>query len=226
MDKFNVLIVDDDPMVAQVNKGFTNAVPGFEVVGCASNGLDALSMLSSLQVDLVVLDIYMPKLDGIEVLAKIRQSGYEVDVLMVTAANNTATISSAFRSGVVGYIIKPFKFERFQSTLENYREMKLKLKNKSYLNQTELDKLMSENQTKDSLLPKNLHKATLTNILDFLCTSSDALSAEEVAAGTGLSRATTRRYLEYLSSVGSVELLLEYISVGRPTNRYKIKDLK
>lgn len=224
MDKFNVLIVDDDPMVAQINKSFTNAISGFNVVGCASNGLEALDMLDKLSVELIILDVYMPKIDGAEVLAKIRQAGHKIDVLMVTAANDTSTIATAFRSGVIGYIIKPFKFERYQAILENYREMKLKLKNKSSMNQEELDKLMLGKQRKDNILPKNLHKATMSNILDFLCQSTNALSAEEVAAGTGLSRATARRYLEYLSEIGQVELLLEYISVGRPTNRYRIKN--
>jgi len=223
MNKINVLIVDDDPMVAQVHKGFTTTVEGFEVVGCASNGVEALDMLAKLRVDLVVLDVYMPQLDGTALLTKIRQLGYETDVLMITAANDTPTISNALRSGIIGYIIKPFKLERYQSVLENYREMKLNLKKKSSMNQDELDKLMPVKQLKDSQLPKNLHKATLSSILDFMVKSNTALSAEDTAAGTGLSRATTRRYLEYLADIGQVELILEYFSIGRPTNRYRIK---
>jgi len=180
-------------------------------------------MLAKLRVDLVVLDVYMPQLDGTALLTKIRQLGYETDVLMITAANDTPTISNALRSGIIGYIIKPFKLERYQSVLENYREMKLNLKKKSSMNQDELDKLMPVKQLKDSQLPKNLHKATLSSILDFMVKSNTALSAEDTAAGTGLSRATTRRYLEYLADIGQVELILEYFSIGRPTNRYRIK---
>ena len=151
---------------------------------------------------------------GTEVLTKIRQSGKDVDILMVTAANDTATISTSFRAGIIGYIIKPFKFKRYQIILESFREMKLKLQNKSSMSQCELDHLMLGKKQKDVPLSKNLHKSTLTSILEFLYQADHALSAEEVAAGTGLSRPTTRRYLEYLSEIGQLEILPEYLLIG------------
>jgi len=64
MKKIKVLIVDDDPMVADINKKFTEAVDGFSVVGIAGNGNKAIELVNKLQPDLIILDIYMPEVDG------------------------------------------------------------------------------------------------------------------------------------------------------------------
>ena len=126
MKELRVLIVEDDPMVADINRKFTEAVTGFVVAGTARNGQEALLLLEKEKPDLLILDVYMPEVDGVSVLSLLRKSDIPVDVIMVTAAGDTETIARIMRQGVIDYIVKPFKFERYRAALESYLEFRKK----------------------------------------------------------------------------------------------------
>ncbi|MCX8047633.1 MAG: response regulator, partial [Anoxybacillus gonensis] len=83
-----ILLVEDDPMVQQINKKFVAQVEGVSVVGTAANGEDALEKLEKLRPDLILLDVYMPKMDGIQTIRLFRERGYQVDVIIVSAASD------------------------------------------------------------------------------------------------------------------------------------------
>ncbi len=222
MKDFRVLIVEDDPMVADINRNFTEAVPGFVVAGIARNGQEALFLLEKENPDLLILDVYMPEVDGVSVLSLLRKSEVPVDVIMVTAAGDADTVARIMRQGVIDYIVKPFKFERYRAALESYLDFRKKLTQKSTLNQTDLDAMLSVKTESQHDTPKNFHIQTMNSIVDFMQTHAAPLSADDVAAGTGVSRVTARRYLEYLVTQGKLQMLLDYISVGRPVHRFKI----
>lgn len=224
MSKIKVLIVEDDPMVAEINKQFTEAVAGFSVLGIATNGNHAIKMLHEVRPDLIILDIYMPEINGVEVLSLVRKEEIPVDIILITAANDSEVISQTMRYGVIDYIIKPFKFERYRSTLESYRDYKNKLLENSHFTQTELDTIFKNKIPKeDKKMPKNLHVQTLNSIMDLLKNKEVGQSADDIAAEMGISRVTVRRYLEYLVAEDKLEMLLEYLPVGRPTHRFKLK---
>lgn len=223
MDPINVLIVEDDPMVAGINQDYTTAVPGYRVVGIAKTGSDALQKINSLAPDLLILDIFLPEINGIEILSLLRREEKPLDVIMITAADDAETIQRIMRQGVFAYITKPFKFSRFQATLESYKRYRQTLLQKDTLAQSDIDSIMSGpiGETEERT-PKNFHIKTLTLVTDFLRNSEKPLSAEEVASGVGISRVTSRRYLEYLVSSGKVEMDLCYIAVGRPVHRFRL----
>src|SRR5919199_34678 len=118
------LVVDDDFMVATIHRGYTQRVPGFEVVGVAHTAKDALAAVQQLRPDLVVLDVYLPDQSGLEVLKEIRRRHPQVDVIMVTAAKDADSLLQAMQGGVLHYIVKPFDFARYQQTLESYRRFR------------------------------------------------------------------------------------------------------
>ncbi|MDQ0285755.1 two-component system response regulator DctR [Desulfofundulus luciae] len=229
MGDIGVLIVEDDPMVVEVNRGFVNAVPGFQVVGVARTGRKAVEMVARLKPALTLLDVYLPDMSGLEALQEIRRRGLPTDVLLVTAAQDVETIQHAFRYGAVDYIIKPFKFNRLKTALEGFALLYSRLNKDDRLEQDDIDRLALRrtpvvvNEVGAAEMPKGLNEVTLKQILLFLIKDGGALSAEEVAAGLGLARVTARRYLEYLAALGKVTLGLQYGSVGRPIKRYKIK---
>lgn len=223
MKELRVLIVEDDPMVADINRKFTEAVIGFVVAGTARNGQEALLLLEKEKPDLLILDVYMPEVDGVSVLSLLRKSDIPVDVIMVTAAGDTETVARIMRQGVIDYIVKPFKFERYRAALESYLEFRKKLSHKSTLSQNDLDTMLSVKTESQQDTPKNFHVQTMNSIIDFMLSHPEALSAEEVAAGTGVSRVTARRYLEYLVTQGRLQMLLDYVAVGRPIHRFKVK---
>lgn len=228
---YRVVLIEDDPMVLEVNRQFVERVPGFEIVGTSSNGTEGIDKVRSLQPDLVILDIYMPGQNGTELLQQIRSEKLDVDAIVITAANDTPTIQRMLHQGAVDYIVKPFKFERVQEALGNYQTMKRRLSTDSTLSQAELDQLlhgaeiaqMPKSMPAAAMhmdLPKGLQELTMKQVMLFLLQQQKSLSAEEVAEGVGLARVTARRYLEFLVKSEQVKLDLEYGGIGRPINRY------
>ncbi|SFG46369.1 two-component system, CitB family, response regulator DctR [Desulfotomaculum arcticum] len=225
MTNINVLIVEDDPMVVQVNKEFVSSVPGFQVVDVARTGYEALNIIKIKKIDLVLLDIYLPDLDGFQVLKEIRTTGVPVDVIMVTAVQDAETIQNVFRYGAVDYIIKPFKLGRLQSALKTFATMFNCYGKNSVLNQSELDSLALNRNVEDQVkefLPKGLNEITLKQVILSLIKQAKPVSAEEVAIELGLARVTARRYLEYLESINKAVARFKYGSVGRPIKEYRL----
>ncbi|WP_366924002.1 response regulator [Metallumcola ferriviriculae] len=216
------VIVEDDPMVMEVNRQYIENVDGFQIVGTAETGAEAIEIVKKIKPQLVILDIFLPDKDGLETLREIRQSNLPTDVILVTAVRDAETIRQVFRLGAVDYIVKPFKFERIKSALEAYKALLNKLNKKESLSQEDIDQITTlKTQELSEELPKGLTEVTMKQVILYLFKQNESLSAEEVAEGIGLARVTARRYLDYLEKTGKVKLEVQYGSVGRPINRYR-----
>lgn len=226
MSEIKVLLIEDDPMVLEINKAFIEKVKRFKVIDTASNGTEGLKRIRKHKPDLVVLDIYMPEQDGIETLQQIRAEKIQVDVIIITAANDLETIRSMMQNGAFDYIIKPFTFERIEKALNKYRTYHSTVSPSGTVTQKDLDNLFYS-EIRDvpvtAELPKGLNELTLKQIASFIKSQIEAKSAEEVAEGIGIARVTARRYLEYLVKNGTIQMDIQYGTVGRPVNRYLLK---
>jgi len=221
MTDARVLIVEDDPMVAEINRQFVQTVPGFVTIGVVPNGQEALRLAKAEKPDLVLLDVYLPDQSGVAVLQEIRQNGLPADVILITAAQDVETIQNAFRYGAIDYIIKPFKLSRLKTALSAYASLRENFSRHASLSQDVLDQLaLTKARPPGDELPKGLNEVTLKQVVLQLIKAGSPLSAEEVAQATGLARVTARRYLDYLERSGQVRLEMKYGSVGRPVNRY------
>lgn len=127
MTQIKVLLIEDDPMVQEVNKEFIMSVPGFQVATVAGNGEQGIQLIKEIRPDLVVLDVYMPKKDGVKTPQDIRKQKMKVDVIVISAAKDKETIGIMLQNGARDYIIKPFKFERMKESLESYKAFKSKI---------------------------------------------------------------------------------------------------
>lgn len=217
------LVVDDDVMAASIHRAYADRVPGFEVVGEAHTGMDALALVSSLRPELLLLDIYLPDINGIEVIRRLRAAGMpRVDVIAITAAKDVETLRATMQGGVVHYLVKPFFFDTFRARLESYAALNERLGRLREAQQEDVDHLFSllraQGQTQ---LPKGISAPTLSLVIDAVRKVDGELSAAEVADAAGVSRGTARRYLEYLAMVGSLELSLRYGAAGRPEHLYR-----
>jgi two-component system response regulator DctR len=223
---FRVIVIEDDPMVQEVNRQFIERVPSFQVVGTAGNGAEGVELINQLQPDLVVMDVFMPVLDGVKTIQQLRQANKPVDVIVITAAKDKSTIQAMLRNGAMDYIIKPFKFERMQQALQNYRNFRMQMEQGETISQEEVDQLLFRKGRDSSIsmeeLPKGLNVMTMQQILQQLAKQNSRLSAEEMAERVGIARVTARRYLEYLEKAGKVSRDVEYGGIGRPTHRYVI----
>mgnify|MGYP000258188551 FL=1 len=229
----NVLIVDDHPMVAELNRRYLEQVDGFRWQGSVSTIQAAKQMLleGDAPIDLVLLDIYMQKDNGLDLLPVIRQMPNNVDVIMISSASDMPAIKKALRYGVVDYLIKPFQFTRFQEALSAYREEHQLLEQNEALNQSELDTLIRRNNSRvapdKTKLPKGLTKLTLQSVWDWVKQSrKQAFSTEEMAAEIGISRVSCRKYLVYMAEIGVLDTDIFYGSVGRPVYLYKLVPAK
>ncbi len=227
-----VVVVDDDYMVARVHSAFVERVPGFTVVGSASDGAGALRVVRELLPDVVLLDVYMPDMTGLDVLRELRGSAgpeAHVDVLLVTAASDAASVRQALRGGVASYLIKPFSYDDLRERLEHLAAVRRRLADLPAggvggAAQREVDRLfVPELRRAQSglALPKGLSPETMALVQKVLLDAgADGVSASECAERTGLSRVSARRYLEHLHASGQATQRSRYGAAGRPEHRY------
>ena len=222
-DTIRTLIVEDDYRIADIHRGFLERLPSFSIVGVAHTGHDALAHALRDRPDLVLLDLYLPDRPGLDVLRELRASGRSpVDVIVITAARDVDTLRAALQGGVVHYLVKPFQFNAFREKLESYAAMRSRLRQAREVDQAEIDELYATLRAVPAsvAVPKGLSPATLALIARNLREAGGDLSAEEVAARTGVSRVTSRRYLDHLARSGLVDIQLRYGKAGRPEHRY------
>ncbi|MGY1435632.1 response regulator [Streptomyces reniochalinae] len=141
-----VLVVDDDFMVARLHSTLVARVPGFEVDGVAHSGAQALSLVRELAPDLVLLDLYLPDVSGLEVLRRLRGDGAPgggPDVLVITAARDAASVRAARHGGAVQYVVKPFEGRLLVERLERYARDRREFEELTSPGQDELDRVFT-----------------------------------------------------------------------------------
>ncbi|MGJ5682164.1 response regulator [Staphylococcus equorum] len=223
----NILIVEDDPMVAQINQQFIKKIDDQTSVDIASNVKEAIKHIENKEIDLLLLDIYMPEENGLTFLKYIREQGYKIDAILITAATDVKEIQTAFRYGAVDYLIKPFDFERFQQSLLRYKKGLTFFNKTSSINQTDIDAefLNKEIVDRDSelKLPKGVTEATLQVIIDKMkYFEENEFSTDDISKRVNISRVSVRKYLKFLTDIEVLEESLNY-GIGRPINFYKVK---
>ncbi|MDQ0987520.1 response regulator [Streptomyces sp. V2I9] len=216
-----VLIVDDDVRVAQINAAYVAKVSGFRVAALAHSAAAALEAVEEIPVDLVLLDHYLPDRNGLAVVQELRRLGRRVDVIMVTAARDVATVQDAMRHGALQYLVKPFTYAGLRSKLEAYAALRQTLDGGGEAEQAEVDRLFGALwAASEPTLPKGHSPTTAELVRQALRGAQGPLSAQEIADSAGMSRQTAQRYLKLLERTGKVRLTLRYGETGRPEHRY------
>jgi response regulator of citrate/malate metabolism len=217
----DVVVVDDDFMVAEIHRRFVEQVDGFRAVGIARTGAEALSVTRELQPHLLLLDVYLPDMTGLEVLQHLRSAGDRTGVIMITAARELDTVSGALDGGAADYLIKPFEFSQLRTKLEAFAARADALESAAGVDQSLIDSLFGGPAvTAPRVLPKGLGTETGELVIAAVRRAGE-VSAAECAELVGISRVSARRYLEHFLSSGVVELRLQY-GAGRPERRYRI----
>ncbi|MDN4606259.1 response regulator [Sporosarcina highlanderae] len=221
MTEITVFIVEDDPMVLDVNKSFLEKIGGFRLIGEAMDGHSAYSQIKLLEPKLVLLDMYLPDLSGLELLIKLRFERIPIDVIMITAARDAKTIQEIKRLGAVDYLVKPFRFDRFQKALLDYRKNRKNIVGLESMKQEDIDAWIGSIEG-GAELPKGLNEITMKQVLTGLVELEHSVTAEQLALQVGMARVTVRKYLDFLANIAKVEIELKYGNVGRPTKYYSL----
>ncbi|WP_340003112.1 response regulator [Oceanobacillus sp. FSL K6-0127] len=227
-EAYRVLIVEDDFRIANINRQFVEKVDGFIVSDTVRTGEEALAFLSEGNElpDIVLLDIYIPDVEDLNLFWEIRSTYKEIDIIVITAAKEVETIQEVVRGGVFDYIIKPVDVTRFEQMLTRYKERRHLLSSVKEMEQGDIDAMFWSKpatipKKQRAGLPKGIDAITLKEITSLLKTEqSGGVTAVELSKQIGTSRSTARRYLEYLVSIDQVETRLKYGTVGRPERRY------
>jgi response regulator of citrate/malate metabolism len=217
-----VLVVEDEPIAADAHVAYVNRVPGFVVAGQVATGVDALRQLGRGEIDLVLLDMNLPDMYGLEVVRVMRSAGHCADVIAVTSARDLGVVRSAVSLGIVQYLLKPFIFASLRDKLERYQEYRHRLDGGAAAGQHEVDRLLATLRSPDpTSLPKALSRESLDAVVASLRGAAAGRSAAEIAEVLGASRITARRYLEYLAEVGLASRHNRYGGAGRPEVEYR-----
>ena len=223
---YRVLIVEDDPMVALINEQYIGKNKNFRVIGKCRDGREALDFLAENEVDLLILDVYMPRMDGFDTLRQIRSRKLSAEVIMVTAANDRESLEEALHLGAIDYLVKPFTDSRFQMALEKFISQHTAIQTFETLNQKNIDRIVDTVYRKsENPFPKGIQEKTLEMLLTYLKQGESRwMTGDEIAGEIGLTGVTVRRYMNYLAEMGEVIGKMNYDTGGRPCMVYRIAD--
>jgi response regulator of citrate/malate metabolism len=217
---YRVVIVEDDPMVASIHHRWIEAAGGFDVVDVVPSAELAAARLVDAGADLVILDLSLQGVSGVELLRRLRRTSTSIDVIVVTASREPATVEAVTQLGVVDYLVKPFREERFQQAMASFVARRAVLQ-RDRLSQADIDRLRGAVPTARAT-PKGIAPGTLDLVHDVLRRASEAVTASQVGTAVGISRVVARRYLEHLVETGRGEVTLRYGTTGRPARLYRL----
>ncbi|HEY3608050.1 MAG TPA: response regulator [Pseudonocardiaceae bacterium] len=222
----STLVVDDDYRVAEIHASYVARVPGFRVVAQAHTAAEAGAAVDRVRPVLVLLDLYLPDGNGLDLIRTLDARPDRPDFLVITAARDVPTVRGAMQLGAVHYLVKPFGFGQLRERLESYRDLRRRISSIGSgreADQEQVDGLYAVLRTPPSpgALPKRHSAPTMGLVRELVRGAEDDVSAAEVAGELGISRPTAQRYLSYLASQGVLELRLRYGGPGRPEQRYR-----
>jgi NarL family two-component system response regulator LiaR len=182
-----ILIVDDHTVVRDGLKALISAEPGMKVIGEAGDGLEAVSIARDLQPDVVLLDLVMPRMDGVQATLEIKKAYPQARILVLTSFSEDHMVVSAIRAGAIGYLMKDTSSEELlQAIRETYR-------NQPVLGPEIARKLMEELQGGESQAG---NVASLTDReVEILQQMALGLTNQEIADVLVLSERTVRTHV-------------------------------
>ena len=219
------LVVDDDYRVAKAHAASIDRVDGFTAVGQAHSCDEARNLVRSLGPQLLLLDLYLPDGHGLDLIRELAELDLDPrpDFIVITAAQDIASVRNAMQLGAMYYLVKPFGFAQLREQLTAYRQLHEGLDQVAVANQQTVDALYGLLRgPADRLADRRRMPPTMARVLDSVRAAEHDMSAADVADELGVSRATAQRYLADMVRRGTVELVLNYGSTGRPEHRYRI----
>lgn len=220
----DVLIVEDESELAQLHAELVGKHPRLRLAGIASTLAQAQQLLDELQPQLVLLDNYLPDGKGITLISDPLMVRANCSVIFITAASDMDTCSLAIRNGAFDYILKPVSWKRLSQSLERFVQFNEQQRVWKFVDQQNVDslyQLQARNYRLDNG-SKGIEEKTLTLVRSlFTDCDKQGYSVDEVVSETGLSKTTTRRYLEHCVETGFLDVEMLYGKIGHPRRMYR-----
>ncbi|MGY0614667.1 response regulator [Vibrio sp. FJH11] len=219
-----VVIVEDDPNIAELHHHFVELVDQYQVVGIASSIHIAQQLVERIQPDLVIVDNYLPDGLGVDLVYRWLNSEHRPECILVTAANDAATVQKAHRFGAFDYLVKPVDYSRLTESLERFAKVKIHMRSQETFRQSQLDDLFHSGKTTHIDLA-GLDPFMYRQVVELFTHAHIEHTATSVSDHLPISKSTARRYLDKAVEQGELVAFLEHGKVGRPTRVYRNKHL-
>jgi two-component system nitrate/nitrite response regulator NarL len=209
-----VLIVDDHPLTREA-LGSLLAANDFDVAGQAAGALEAIELARSLQPELIVLDLTMPDMDGLQALPGLRDAAPEAEVVVLTASEDDGNLLAAIRGGAAGYLLKSEPPERIVGFLRGVTQGEVALSGQIA---RRLLEQVREGDRRSGAVPESIASALSARELEVLLLLDQHLGTDEIAQRLIISEHTVRSHVKSLLSklgVSSRREALEKLSAAR-----------
>ena len=210
----SILIVDDHPLTREALSSLLTA-HGFEVVGAAQDGAGAIEAAGRLRPDLVLLDLSMPGMDGLQALPKLRDAAPDCEVVVLTASGTETNLLAAIRGGAAGYLLKSEPPERIAAFLDGVAN------GEAALSGSVARRLLEQVRTgngRGSGVPDSIAAALSAREVEVLLLLDENLTTEEIAKRLFISEHTVRTHVKSLLrklGVSSRREALRQLAVAR-----------
>jgi DNA-binding NarL/FixJ family response regulator len=209
-----ILIVDDHPLTRDALATLLGA-HGLDVVGCASDGVEAISEAARLLPDLVLLDLSMPGMDGLTALPQLREAAPDCEVVVLTASGTEENLLAAIRGGAAGYLLKSEPPERIAAFLDGVAQGEAALSGS--IARRLLDEVRHGND-RGSGVPDAIATSLSAREVEVLLLLDEHLGTDEIAKRLFISEHTVRSHVKSLLrklGVSSRREALEQLSTAR-----------
>ncbi len=219
-----VVIVEDDPSIAELHQHFINQVEPYQVVGIAGSIEIAQQLVARAKPDIVIVDNYLPDGQGVKLVHQWLNCDQKTECILVTAANDMATVQKARRYGAFDYLVKPVNYSRLTESLQRFAKIKHNLNYQDSFRQSQLDNLFHTGTSgeKTQIDIAGLDPFTFKQMTHLFTDAHSEHTAASVAEILKISKSTARRYLDKAVEQGELVAFLEHGKVGRPTRVYAI----
>lgn len=191
-DSIRILIADDHAVVREGLRTLIGTEPGMEVVGEAEDGFEAVQQACTLRPDVILLDMVMPHMGGLDAINEIKRKRPEAHILVLTSFADDEKVFPAIKAGALGYLLKNVAPERLLNAIRDVHQ------GKPSMSSDIAKKLMHEIQ-RDSELPLTEEPLTERE-MDVLRLVAKGLSNEEIAEALVLSQGTVRTHVSNILS--------------------------
>ncbi|OCX08004.1 response regulator [Streptococcus dysgalactiae] len=219
----NVLIIEDNPMVDFIHRNYLEKAALFDSIMSSNSMASAQNILTTYAIDLILLDIHIIDGNGISFLETLRAQHHPCEVIIISAANDGNSIRDGFHLGIIDYLIKPFTFERFQESIQQFVTHREHLANQK-LEQAQINQLKCLTNKRDTkntqLLEKGLSESTFRWVMENIRTFEKPFTIQELATSCHLSHVSVRKYIAYLEENNQIDNQQIFTKVGRPYRVY------
>lgn len=185
-----ILIVDDHDIVREGQRALIETELGMELVGEAKNGIEAVELAERLQPDVILMDLHMPKKDGVEAITEIKGENPESRILVLTSFNEDENVYAAIKAGAMGYLLKDSSPQKILKSIR-----------KIYQGETSIgpriaQKLMREIQRTSDCPPTE--EPLTTREMEVIKLIAKGLSNQEIAEKLVISERTARTHITHI----------------------------